>query len=129
MGSSSAEGHALHPAQGTTSGTARSFRKEGLTAWMFLLAAGLLEIVWSFTMKRSLGFTRGTPIAITILVMLAGFALLSISMKTLALGTAYTVWTGSGAVGVFVVGVVELGEPLTFARLLAAALIVAAWAS
>ena len=58
-------------------------------AWMFLLAAGFLEIVWSFTMKLSQGFTRGTPTAITVLVMLASFALLSISMKTLPLGTAY----------------------------------------
>lgn len=94
-------------------------------AWMFLLAAGLLEIVWSFTMKLSQGFTRGTPTAITIVVMLASFALLSISMKTLPLGTAYTVWTGIGAVGAFVVGVVALGEPLTIARGVAAALIVA----
>jgi quaternary ammonium compound-resistance protein SugE len=112
--------------QGTTSGTARSFRKEGPNmAWMFLLVAGLLEIVWSFTMKLSQGFTRGTPTAVTILVMVASFALLSISMKTLPLGTAYTVWTGIGAAGAFVVGVVVLGEPLTIARVLAAALIVA----
>ena len=93
-------------------------------AWIFLLAAGLLEIVWSFTMKLSQGFTRATPTAITLLAMLASFALLSISMKTLPLGTAYTVWTGIGAVGAFVVGVVALGEPLTLARVLAAALIV-----
>lgn len=94
-------------------------------AWMFLLAAGLLEIIWAFTMKLSQGFTRGSPTAVTVLAMLASFALLSISMKTLPLGTAYTVWTGIGAVGAFVVGVVFLGEPLTIARLLAAALIVA----
>ena len=93
-------------------------------AWMFLLAAGLLEIVWSFTMMLSQGFTRGTPTAVTVLVMLASFALLSISMKTLPLGTAYTVWTGIGAVGAFVIGIVALGEPLTIARLCAAALIV-----
>jgi quaternary ammonium compound-resistance protein SugE len=94
-------------------------------AWMFLLAAGLLEIVWSFTMKLSQGFTRGVPTAVTVLAMLASFALLSISMKTLPLGTAYTVWTGIGAVGAFVVGVVVLGEPLTVGRVLAGALIVA----
>lgn len=94
-------------------------------AWMFVLVAGLLEVVWSFTMKLSQGFTRGTPTAITVVVMVASFALLSISMKTLPLGTAYTVWTGIGAVGAFVVGVVALGEPLTIARVLAAALIVA----
>ena len=66
-------------------------------AWMFLLIAGLLEIVWAFTMKLSQGFTRGGPTAVTILAMLASFALLSISMKTLPLGTAYTVWAGIGA--------------------------------
>ena len=94
-------------------------------AWIFLLVAGLLEIVWSFTMKLSQGSIRGTPAAITILTMVASFALLSISMKTLPLGTAYPVWTGIGAVGAFVVGVVVLGEPLTIVRAVAVALIVA----
>ena len=93
-------------------------------AWMFLLAAGLLEIVWAYTMKLSQGFSRPWPTALTVLVMLASFALLSLSMRTLPLGTAYTVWTGIGAVGAFVVGVVVLGEPLTMGRLLAASLIV-----
>jgi quaternary ammonium compound-resistance protein SugE len=93
-------------------------------AWMYLLVAGLLEIVWAYTMKLSQGFSRPGPTALTILVMLASFALLSLAMKTLPLGTAYTVWTGIGAVGAFVVGVVVLGEPLTMGRLLAAALIV-----
>jgi quaternary ammonium compound-resistance protein SugE len=93
-------------------------------AWMYLLAAGVLEIVWAYTMKLSQGFSRPGPTALTILVMLASFALLSLSMRTLPLGTAYTVWTGIGAVGAFVVGVVVLGEPLTTGRLLAAVLIV-----
>jgi quaternary ammonium compound-resistance protein SugE len=93
-------------------------------AWMYLLAAGLLEIVWAYTMKLSQGFSRPGPTALTILVMLASFALLSLAMKTLPLGTAYTVWTGIGAVGAFIVGVVVLGEPLTMGRLLAAVLIV-----
>jgi quaternary ammonium compound-resistance protein SugE len=93
-------------------------------AWMYLLAAGLLEIVWAYTMKLSQGFSRPGPTVLTILVMLASFALLSLSMRTLPLGTAYTVWTGIGAVGAFVVGIVVLGEPLTMGRLLAAALIV-----
>jgi hypothetical protein len=57
-------------------------------AWMYLLAAGLLEIVWAYTMKLSQGFSRPGPTALTILVMLASFALLSLSMKTLPLGTA-----------------------------------------
>jgi quaternary ammonium compound-resistance protein SugE len=93
-------------------------------AWMYLLAAGLLEIVWAYTMKLSQGFSRPGPTALTILVMLASFALLSLAMKTLPLGTAYTVWTGIGAVGAFIVGVVVLGEPLTMGRLVAAGLIV-----
>ncbi len=94
-------------------------------AWVLLLAAGLLEIVWAFSMKLSQGFTRPGASLVTILTMLASFGLLSISMKTLPLGTAYTVWTGIGAVGAFVVGIVVLGEPLTLARGLAAVLIVA----
>ena len=93
-------------------------------AWILLLAAGLLEIVWAFSMKLSHGFTRPRPTAVTLVAMLASFALLSISMKTLPLGTAYTVWTGIGAVGAFLVGVVVLGEPLTTGRAIAAALIV-----
>lgn len=92
--------------------------------WLLLLAAGLLEIVWAFTMKLSQGFTRPGPSVVTLLAMLASFGLLSISMKTLPLGTAYTVWTGIGAVGAFVVGVVALGEALTGVRMLAAALII-----
>ena len=94
-------------------------------AWVLLLAAGILEIVWAFMMKLSQGFTRVAPTVLTILAMLASFGLLSISMKTLPLGTAYTVWTGIGAVGAFVVDVVVLGEPLTIGRVLAAVLIVA----
>ena len=94
-------------------------------AWVLLLAAGLLEIVWAFTMKLSQGFTRGGPTAITFLAMSVSFALLAMSMKTLPLGTAYTVWTGIGAVGALVVGVAVFGEPLTTGRLLAAGLIVA----
>jgi quaternary ammonium compound-resistance protein SugE len=76
-------------------------------------------------MKRSAGFTKPAASLVTIIAMLASFGLLSISMKTLPLGTAYTMWTGIGAVGAFLVGVFVLGEPLTMTRGLAAALIVA----
>lgn len=93
-------------------------------AWVLLFVAGLLEIVWAFTMKLSQGFTRPGASIVTLLAMLASFGLLSASMKTLPLGTAYTVWTGIGAVGAFIVGVVVLGESVTPARVLAAALIV-----
>jgi quaternary ammonium compound-resistance protein SugE len=93
-------------------------------AWILLLTAGLLEVVWAYTMKLSQGFTRTGATIATLLAMLASFGLLSISMKTLPLGTAYTVWTGIGAVGAFVVGIVMLGEPLNGTRVLAASLIV-----
>ena len=93
-------------------------------AWILLLVAGLLEIVWAFTMKLSQGFTRPGASIVTLLAMLASFGLLSASMKTLPLGTAYTVWTGIGAVGAFVVGVVVLGESVNAARVLAAVLLV-----
>jgi quaternary ammonium compound-resistance protein SugE len=94
-------------------------------AWVLLLAAGLLEIVWAYTMKLSQGFTRVGPTVWTILAMLASFGLLSVSMKTLPLGTAYAVWTGIGALGALIVGIVALGEPLTAPRVLAGGLIVA----
>lgn len=93
-------------------------------AWVYLGIAGLLEVVWAFAMKQSDGFTRLTPSIVTIVAMIASFALLSISMKSLPLGTAYTVWTGIGAVGAFLVGVAVLGESVNPMRVLAAGLIV-----
>ena len=93
-------------------------------AWFLLFVAGLLEIVWAYFMKLSQGFTRPGASAITLLAMLASFGLLSASMRTLPLGTAYTVWTGIGAVGAFVVGIVMLGEAVSAARVFAAVLIV-----
>ena len=93
-------------------------------AWIYLLFAGLLEIVWAVSMKQSEGFTKLTPTVVTIIGMIASFWLLAVAMRSLPLGTAYTIWTGIGAVGAFVVGIVFLGEAITPARLLAAALIV-----
>ncbi len=93
-------------------------------AWILLLVAGLLEVVWAYYMKLSQGFTLPRASAITIIAMIASFSLLSVSMKTLPLGTAYTVWTGIGAVGAFAVGVMFLGEPANTGRVVAAVLIV-----
>lgn len=93
-------------------------------AWVYLLIAGGLEVVWAFTMKQSNGFTHLKYSAITIVAMIASFGLLSLAMRSLPLGTAYTIWTGIGAVGAFVVGVTVLGEQLTPMRVGAAALIV-----
>jgi len=93
-------------------------------AWLLLFFAGVLEVVWAFAMKISQGFSRPGPSVATLVAGLASFILLSISMRSLPLGTAYTVWTGIGAIGAFIVGVAALGEPLTLARGLAAILIV-----
>ena len=93
-------------------------------AWIYLFLAGLLEIVWAFSMKQSEGFTRLWPSVVTFVAMTASFALLALAMRTLPLGTAYTVWTGIGAVGAFAVGILALGESASPMRLLAAALIV-----
>lgn len=93
-------------------------------AWIYLVIAGVLEVIWAFYMKQSQGFSKLVPSVITIVTMIASFALLSVSMKTLPLGTAYTIWTGIGAVGAFTVGVLVLGEQATAMRIGAAILIV-----
>ena len=93
-------------------------------AWFILVVAGLLEVVWAFTMKLSDGFTRFWPAALTLAAMAVSFALLAWSMRTLPLGTAYTIWTGIGATGAFILGVLVLGEAASPLRILAAALIV-----
>ena len=93
-------------------------------AWSILVVAGVLEIVWAYTMKLSHGFTRLGPTVITLIAMVASFALLAQAMRTLPLGTAYTVWTGIGAVGAFLLGILVLNEPANLLRILAAVLIV-----
>ena len=93
-------------------------------AWIYLTIAGVLEIVWAFSMKQSEGFSRLVPSLITLVAMIASFALLSLSMKSLPLGTAYTIWTGIGAVGAFLVGIFILGEQANAMRIAAALLIV-----
>lgn len=93
-------------------------------AWIILLAAGLLEIVWAFYLKQSDGFTRLVPSIVTLVAAIGSFVLLALSMKTLPLGTAYAMWTGIGAVGAFAVGIAILGEPASAGRVTAAALIV-----
>ena len=98
--------------------------KGAAMAWILLLIAGMLEVVWAYSMKLSEGFTRLTPSVMTIVMMIASFGLLSIAMRTLPLGTAYTIWTGIGAVGAFIVGIVFLGEQVNTLRVCAAVLIV-----
>src|SRR5688572_12553653 len=93
-------------------------------AWIILIVAGVFEVVWAYFMKQSHGFTRLVPTIITFLTMFISFGLLSVSMKTLPLGTAYAVWTGIGAFGAFLVGIIVLDEPAGALRIGAAALIV-----
>lgn len=93
-------------------------------AWAILILAGVFEIIWAYSMKMSEGFTRLTPSIITVVFMILSVVLLSISMKTLPLGTAYTVWTGIGAIGSFLVGIFFLNEPIGDMRMIAAVLIV-----
>jgi quaternary ammonium compound-resistance protein SugE len=92
-------------------------------SWFLLLAAGLLEVVWAFTMKRSDGFSSLGPSVITIAAMIASFLLLAQAMKLLPLGTAYAVWTGIGALGAFLVGVLVLGEQASAIRIASVVLI------
>lgn len=94
-------------------------------AWVLLVFAGILEIVWAYFMKKSAGFTLLVPTAITLAAMVASFVFLAAAMKTMPLGTAYAVWTGIGAVGAFLIGTVVLGEAVTPARAAAVAMILA----
>ena len=93
-------------------------------AWMMLISAGIFEVVWAYSMKLSDGFSKLTPSIVTLFFMILSFALLAYAMRTLPLGTAYTIWTGIGAVGSFLVGIFVLGEPASAMRMLAAVLII-----
>ncbi len=92
-------------------------------AWFYLLVAGILEIGWATLLKQSYGFTRLWPSVGAAVFMVASLGLLSLSLRTLPLGTAYLIWTGIGAIGSFAVGIIVFGEPATALRLLAAALV------
>ena len=93
-------------------------------SWFLLFIAGLLEVAWAAGLKTSEGFTRLWPSVFTLVTAVGSFVLLAMAMRQLPLGTAYAVWTGIGAVGAFMFGIVMLGEALTVARVASAALIV-----
>ena len=93
-------------------------------AWIMLIVAGLLEVGWAAGLKASDGFTRPVPTAITLALMVASMGLLGLAAKSLPIGTAYAVWTGIGAVGTVLVGLVFLHEPASLARLACLGLIV-----
>ena len=93
-------------------------------SWFILFIAGLLEVVWAVGLKYTHGFSRLIPSAITIVAMVVSMALLSWAMKTLPVGTAYAVWTGIGAVGAAIAGIVLLGESASPMRIASLACIV-----
>jgi quaternary ammonium compound-resistance protein SugE len=93
--------------------------------WILLSLAGVLEIAFAFFMKSSVGFTRLLPSVLTVAFGLSSVVLLSISLRTLPVGTGYAVWTGIGAAGTAIVGMALLGEPAQFMRLLCIAAILA----
>lgn len=92
-------------------------------AWVYLIVAGLLEVVWAATLKRTEGFTRLGPTMVTLVAMGLSFYLLGIALRTLPTGTGYAVWVGIGAAGTAAVGIFLLGEPATAGRLISIALI------
>lgn len=94
-------------------------------AWLILFIAGLFECAWAVGLKYSEGFSRPVPSVLTIAAMLVSFWLLSIAMKTVPVGTAYAVWTGIGAAGVAVAGMLLFNEPRDLARLFCIFLIIA----
>jgi quaternary ammonium compound-resistance protein SugE len=93
-------------------------------SWFYLLVAGLLEVAWAAGLKTSNGFSKLWPSVFTLVTATGSFVLLAAAMRQLPLGTAYAVWTGIGAIGAFVFGIVMLGDALTFPWVASAALIV-----
>lgn len=96
-----------------------------MQAWLLLFCAGLFEIVWAVGLKYADGFTKPVPSLVTIAAMIISMYLLAIAARTLPIGTAYAVWTGIGAVGAALLGLMLLGESANPARLICIGLIIA----
>jgi len=94
-------------------------------AWIWLTVAGLLEVVWATGLKYTDGFARVVPSAITVAAMVASVYFLALAVRTIPIGTGYAVWTGIGAVGVAIAGMILFGEPRTLLRIGSILLIVA----
>lgn len=94
-------------------------------AWVYLTAAGLLEIIWAIGLKYTEGFTKLGPTAITVAAMVASIVLLGIALRDLPVGTGYAIWTGIGTVGTAVLGIMIFHEPATALRLASIGLIIA----
>jgi quaternary ammonium compound-resistance protein SugE len=92
-------------------------------SWIILFFAGLFEVGWAVGLKYTEGFSRPLPTALTIAAMLISLGLLGVAMKELPLGTAYAIWTGVGAIGTVIAGIVLFGESMALFRLASVALI------
>jgi quaternary ammonium compound-resistance protein SugE len=93
-------------------------------AWILLFIAGLLEVGWAVGLKYTEGFTRLVPSVLTLICMAGSMGVLGLALKTLPMGTAYAVWTGIGAVGTAILGIVLFGDPAGVARIACIGLIV-----
>lgn len=94
-------------------------------SWFYLFIAGLLEIVWAIGLKYTAGFTKLMPSVITVSAMIASIWFLALALRTIPVGTGYAVWTGIGATGTAILGIVLFAEPATAARLMCIGVIVA----
>jgi len=93
-------------------------------SWIILFFAGLFEVGWAVGLKYTDGFSRPLPTALTIAAMAISLGLLGLAMKELPLGTAYAIWTGVGAVGTVIAGIILFGESMALIRLASVALII-----
>lgn len=93
-------------------------------AWLVLVVAGLLEVVWAVGLKYTEGFSRVWPSVITVVAMILSVALLGWAMRSLPMGTAYAVWVGIGAVGAVACGILLFGESASLLRLVSVSLII-----
>ncbi|MCX7085327.1 MAG: multidrug efflux SMR transporter [Methylococcales bacterium] len=93
-------------------------------AWLLLFSAGFVEIIFALSLKYNEGFTKLWPSVITAISGIGSFGLLMWALKTLPLGTAYAVWTGMGAVGVAIVGIILFKESMDWLRLVSIALVI-----
>lgn len=93
--------------------------------WIILFFAGLFEVGWAVGLKYTDGFSRPLPTALTVIAMAISLGLLGLAMKELPLGTAYAIWTGVGAVGTVIAGIILFGESMALVRLLSVGLIIA----
>lgn len=93
--------------------------------WIFLFAAGFFEIVWALGLKLSEGFSKPLPAAVTVIALVLSMVFMAFSLKFIPMGTAYAVWTGIGAVGTAILGMLLFGEPRAAIRILCIGLIVA----